>query len=310
MDDIGSNKEPPLVLIVDDDRTILMAIEARIQQQGYKSITAMSGTKACTLIEEMHDKIDAILLDRMMPGMDGIEVVSWLKKQTHITKPPIIMVTGSDSQKQIKEGIDAGVFYYLTKPVQADLLKSVTLSAIKESQQKRSLNAELKRHRTSFMLMDQARFHIRTLDEAENISCFIANCFPESENLLPAIAELLINAIEHGNLQISYKEKTKLIESGNWREELNKRADLPEYKDKKAEVVFSKKGEVYLLQISDQGKGFAWQKFLQINPGRALDNHGRGVARANMVFSKLQYNKEGNKVLAVIDNTEKKALDW
>ena len=220
------------------------------------------------------------------------------------------MITGSDSPKEIKEGIDAGVFYYLTKPVQADLLKSVILSAIKESQQQRSLNTELKRHKTSFMLMDRARFHIRTLDEAENISCFVANCFPNSDKLLPAIAELLINAIEHGNLQISYEEKTELIASSRWREELNKRANQPEYKNKTAEIIFSKENDVYSLQVSDQGNGFAWKKFLQINPSRALDNHGRGVARANMVFSKLQYNKEGNKVLAIIDNSIKETLDW
>lgn len=310
MDDIGQKRNPPLVLIVDDDRTILMAIEARVAQQGYTSITATSGAKACEIIEEMHDKIDAILLDRMMPGMDGIKVANWLAKQTNLTKPPIIMITGSDSPKEIKEGIDAGVFYYLTKPVQADLLKSVILSAIKESQQQRSLNTELKRHKTSFMLMDRARFHIRTLDEAENISCFVANCFPNSDKLLPAIAELLINAIEHGNLQISYEEKTELIASSRWREELNKRANQPEYKNKTAEIIFSKENDVYSLQVSDQGNGFAWKKFLQINPSRALDNHGRGVARANMVFSKLQYNKEGNKVLAIIDNSIKETLDW
>jgi len=158
--------------------------------------------------------------------------------------------------------------------------------------------------------MDRARFHIRTLDEAENISCFVANCFPNSDKLLPAIAELLINAIEHGNLQISYEEKTELIASSRWREELNKRANQPEYKNKTAEIIFSKENDVYSLQVSDQGNGFAWKKFLQINPSRALDNHGRGVARANMVFSKLQYNKEGNKVLAIIDNSIKETLDW
>ena len=310
MDNINNDKTPPIVLIVDNDRAMLMTIEARIKKQGYKSITATNGTNACKIIEEMHDKIDAILLDRMMDGMDGIEVINWLNKQPNLVKPPIIMLTGADDPKQIKEGIDAGVFYYLTKPVQAELLRSVTASAVREARQQRTLRMELKRHRSSFMLMEQAIFHLRTLDEAENISCFIANCFPDSERILPVIAELIINAVEHGNLQISYEEKTKLIEAGKWREELNRRAKQPEYKEKKVEIVFSKDGEDYSLKISDQGNGFAWKKFLDINPARALDNHGRGVARANMIFSKLEYNKQGNQVLAVIDNLNQETINW
>jgi two-component system cell cycle response regulator len=53
------------------------------------------------------------------------------------------MQTGSDSPDQIKEGIDAGVFYYLTKPIAEEVLRSVVSSAVKESKQKKLLRAEL-----------------------------------------------------------------------------------------------------------------------------------------------------------------------
>ena len=191
-----------------------------------------------------------------------------------------------------------------------DVLRSVVSSAVKESKQKRILREELKGHKSSFQLMNRALFSLQTISEAEKISCFVANCFPDPESVLPGIAELIVNAIEHGNLSISYEDKTALLVSGKWREEIDQRAQLPENINKKAEVDFSKDGSKYMIKISDQGSGFIWQKYMQIDPARALDSHGRGIARANMIFSKLQYNKEGNQVLATIDSTVTSTLDW
>jgi two-component system cell cycle response regulator len=301
---------PSTILVVDDDRTALMTLETRLQSHGYKVLTAINGKSACEIIEKEHLVIDAILLDRMMPEMDGLQVIEWLKRQNNLTKPPIIMQTASDRPDQIKEGIDAGVFYYLTKPIAEEVLRSVVSSAVKESKQKRVLRAELSSHRSSFQLMNRAVFHIQTISEAENISCFVANCFPDPEVVLPGVAELIVNAIEHGNLSISYDDKTALLLSGKWREEMDKRAQLPENTSKKAEVDFVKDGNKYAIKISDQGKGFFWQKYMDADPSRALESHGRGIARANMIFSKLQYNKEGNQVLATIDSTVKSTIDW
>ncbi len=306
----NENLAPSSILVVDDDRIALMTLEARLQSQGYTVITAISGKSACEIIEKEHKVIDAILLDRMMPEMDGLQVIEWLKKQQDLTKIPIIMQTGSDRPDQIKEGIDAGVFYYLTKPIAEEVLRSVVSSAVKESKQKKVLRSELSSHRSSFKLMNKAVFHVQTISEAENISCFVANCFPDPEAVLPGVAELIVNAVEHGNLSISYEEKTALLLSGGWREEVDKRAQLPENIKKRVEIDFVKEGNQYVIKISDQGRGFFWQKYMNADPSRALESHGRGITRVNMIFSKLEYNKEGNQVLATIDSTLKSTVDW
>jgi CheY-like chemotaxis protein len=306
----NENLTPSSILVVDDDRTALMTLEALLQKHGYTVITAISGKSACEIIEKEHQVIDAILLDRMMPEMDGLQVIEWLKKQQNLTKIPIIMQTGSDRPDQIKEGIDAGVFYYLTKPIAEEVLRAVVSSAVNESKQKKVLRSELSSHRSSFKLMNRAVFQVQTISEAENISCFVANCFPDPETVLPGVAELIVNAIEHGNLSISYEDKTALLLSGGWREEVDKRAQLPENIKKRAEIDFKKDGNKYVIKISDQGNGFFWQKYMNADPSRALESHGRGIARANMIFSKLEYNKEGNQVLATIDSTLISTLDW
>ncbi len=301
---------PAVILVVDDDRTILAVIESLLKKNGYEVITAINGTMAEQAITENHKKIDAILLDRMMPDMDGIDVVKWMNSNKKISTPPIIMLTVLDRPEQVKEGIDEGVFYYLTKPIQEPVLKSVVSSAVRESKQHKLLTQELERHRNGFKLLDNASFKVHTLDEADDVACFIANSFPEPSKILPGIAALVINAIEHGNCQIFYDEKSKLVSEGTWREEVEKRLTLEENKNKFADVIFTKEGQKYTIKITDQGQGFTWKKFIIADPSRALDNHGRGIARANMIFDSLEYNKQGNQVSATVDKTDKESFTW
>ena len=300
----------PLILAVDDDRVMLMTLEAKLKEIGYRVITAINGTLACEAIKKFHIELDAILLDRMMPDMDGLQVVEWIKQQSDLTKPPIIMQTGANSPDQIQEGIDAGVFYYLIKPIQVKIFKSVVASAVKESQRKRALNNELGKHTSSFKLINDMVIKLKTLQEAENVACFIANCFPDSDIILPGIAELIINSVEHGNLAISYNDKSMLINNGNWREELERKGNLDEYKNKFVEVHFREEVDKYMMKITDQGEGFLWHKYLNLDPARALDSNGRGIAKANMIFSKLQYNQKGNQVMASLNKSETTSINW
>lgn len=305
-----NSSDTPLILVVDDDRVSLMAIEAKIKKLGYNVVTVDGGSKAMSVIEEHKNKIDAIILDRMMPEVDGMGVVSWLKSQNQLSKIPIIMQTGLDRPEQIREGLDAGVYYYLTKPTPDDILSAVLRSAIKESVRIKTLGAELKRHRGSFSLIQKMSITLKTIEQAEDVSCFLANCYQNPEVVLQGIAELIINAVEHGNLGVTYEEKSELVSSNTWLQELNKRQELPENVNKVVTVEFDKNEDVYKLVISDQGKGFVWNKHLNSTPATALDAYGRGISRANMIFSRIEYNNEGNSVTAIIDNGQAAKLDW
>jgi anti-sigma regulatory factor (Ser/Thr protein kinase) len=145
----------------------------------------------------------------------------------------------------------------------------------------------------------------RTLEEAESLPSFLANCFPDSDRALTGISELLINGVEHGNLGISYDDKTRLMDENSWRQEVDRRLTLPEYADKQITVIFEKKGDTYYLQVTDQGEGFNWKSFLEFDPSRASHNHGRGIAMANMIaFDRLVYNEKGNQVTAIMQTRD------
>lgn len=301
------------LLVVDDDRTMVATLEAKLVREGYEVITAHGGEEALGLVHLHANKLDALVLDRVMPGMDGLDLMRHLKQDYELRHIPVIMVTGSDSPEQVREGIDAGVFYYLTKPVQESVLKSVLAAAMRDRSQQRGIAQQQLRQHEGFTLIDTARFKCRTLEEAESLAAFIANSFPDPQRSATGLAELLINAIEHGNLGVGYDLKSALLENGSWRNELARRADLPEHQNKFIEVLLQLKEDGIYVQITDQGEGFDWKSFLMIDPSRTQDNHGRGIAQARaQSFDKLKYNDKGNQVLAVVyrGREQPQRLEW
>lgn len=304
-----SETSKPLVLAVDDDRIQLMMLVSMVVELGYEALQAKNGAEALEIIKDRKKGIHAILLDREMPEMNGMQVVERLKENRELSRIPIIMQTGSDSPEQIKEGIDAGVFYYLTKPIERSVLRSVLVAAVRESVQQLTLSSELEHHKTSFGLIEDCHFNFRTLSQAEKLSRFLGNCFPDPDRTVSGLAELLINAVEHGTLGITYDEKTELIDKKEWRKEVLRREDLPENKDKSIDVHFRKRPDEFSITIKDHGPGFEWQKYIQIDPSRASDNHGRGIALANTVsFDQVTFNDKGNEVTAHVGL--EKELDW
>jgi CheY-like chemotaxis protein len=297
----GMQVQKTHLLVVEDNPTTLHLLTRILEDEGYEVTQAHNGLEAMNELKNREEDFDVILLDRMMPMMDGMEVTRKILSDSKLKHIPIVMQTAADQPEQISEGIKAGVFYYLTKPVERSTLLSVVSSAVKEVRQRRVLRAEMLRHRLSFGLIQVLKGSCRTLEEAESLASFLANCFPDSDRALTGISELLINGVEHGNLGISYDDKTRLMDENIWRQEVDRRLTLPEYADKQLTVIFEKKGDTYYLQVTDQGEGFNWKSFLEFDPSRASHNHGRGIAMANMIaFDRLVYNEKGNQVTAIM----------
>jgi len=293
------------LLVVEDNPTTLHLLTRILEDEGYEVTQACNGLEAMNELKNREEDFDVILLDRMMPMMDGMEVTRKILSDSKLKHIPIVMQTAADQPEQISEGIKAGVFYYLTKPVERSTLLSVVSSAVKEVRQRRVLREEMLRHRLSFGLIQVLKGSCRTLEEAESLASFLANCFPDSDRALTGISELLINGVEHGNLGISYDDKTRLMDENIWRQEVDRRLNLPEYADKELTVIFEKKGDTYYLQVTDQGEGFNWKSFLEFDPSRASHNHGRGIAMANMIaFDRLVYNDKGNQVTAIMQSRD------
>ncbi len=117
-------RTPPRLLIVDDEPINLDILQTRLAVHGYEILTATNGEEALTVATTQRP--DLILLDVMMPKMDGIDVCRHLKANPALPFMPIILVTAKADSKDVVAGLDAGADEYLTKPVdQAALVARV-----------------------------------------------------------------------------------------------------------------------------------------------------------------------------------------
>jgi serine phosphatase RsbU (regulator of sigma subunit) len=108
-------RTPPLILIVDDNPANVDILQARLAANEYEIITASDGEAGLAMARERLP--DLILLDIMMPKMDGIEVCRHLRADSSLPFMPIIMVTAKTDSKDVVAGLEAGGDEYLTKPV-------------------------------------------------------------------------------------------------------------------------------------------------------------------------------------------------
>jgi len=298
---ISMTEEPKTVLVIDDEPNNVEILSLDLEDAGYEVLTAEHGEAGWQQMEALGHTIDAILLDRMMPVMDGMEFIKRLKSVPAYSHIPVIMQTAAAEKKAMEEGIKAGVYYYLTKPYEASTMLSLVRAAIHAYTEYRTLKSELSLYKRKLHMLKESRFEIKTLEEARYLSTFLANFFPDSGRVILGISELLVNAIEHGNLGISYEEKTRLNDSNSWEQAVIDRQKLPEHCDKVVKVHFIRDDTKISISICDEGEGFDWRQYLEFNPQRAMDNHGRGIALSQLVsFDSIEYTGCGNAVTCCV----------
>ncbi len=108
------------ILIVDDEEDILELIEYNLSKEGFRLHTAVSGEEALRIARE--ELPDLILLDLMLPGIDGLQVCRLLKSDPDTAHIPIIMVTAKGSESDVIVGLELGADDYVTKPFSPRIL--------------------------------------------------------------------------------------------------------------------------------------------------------------------------------------------
>ena len=105
---------PKKILAVDDERHIVRLVEVNLQRAGYEVVTAYDGKEALEKVKS--EKPDLVVLDVMMPYMDGFEVLKNLKADPITAEIPVIMLTAKAQDADVFRGWQSGVDCYLTKP--------------------------------------------------------------------------------------------------------------------------------------------------------------------------------------------------
>jgi len=121
------------ILVIDDEPDFVRLLQARLQIAGYEVLTAEDGIKGIQAARR--EKPDVIILDIMMPGLDGHMVCDMLKKSTLTWSIPVIYMTARDSQSDEIKALEKGAKYYLTKPYNPDMLMEMVKSAVMDTEE-------------------------------------------------------------------------------------------------------------------------------------------------------------------------------
>lgn len=108
---------PPRILAIDDDAAIAEMVSILLHGRGYDVVTAPNGRRGLAILER--ENIDLVLLDLMLPEMDGIEICRNIRESSNI---PIIMLTARTETEKVVEGLEVGADDYLTKPFEPEEL--------------------------------------------------------------------------------------------------------------------------------------------------------------------------------------------
>lgn len=117
------------ILVVDDEADILELVRHHLDREGYEVICAETGEKA--LQRARSNAVDLIVLDLMLPGMDGLEVTKHLKKDAKTSHIPIVMLTAKGEEADVVSGLELGADDYITKPFSPRILVARTRAVIR-----------------------------------------------------------------------------------------------------------------------------------------------------------------------------------
>lgn len=285
------------LLVVDDEPINLTIITECLSDDGYTIDEATDGEEAWAMLQRYD--YDLVILDRMMPRLDGLELLKRIKANPRWATLPVIMQTAAASQQQVSEGLQAGAYYYLTKPYRPEALLALVKGVVDDQAERRKVRETHVGLQVTLARMDSGEFVFRSLDDARSMASALSGLCAEAANVSLGLLELLVNAVEHGNLGISYAEKSRLREDMGWEAEIEHRLQTAPWSARTARVLIVRTGSEIEFTISDEGDGFEWTPFLDFSPERAFDPNGRGIAMARrMGFTSLEYQGKGNIVIA------------
>lgn len=289
------------LLIVDDEPFNLDILQAFLEEIDAEIDATTDPEKAWEMARTAFPSYNAIILDYMMPVLDGISLLKRIKADPGLAHIPVIMQTASSEPETVNAGLQAGAYYYLIKPYEQKTLLAIVRASLDDVRQRNQLIQRAVRQESAWKLVEGAHFSFRTLNEAQDLAILLSVVCPNPQIVVTGLSELLINAVEHGNLGLTYQEKNFLKRENRWENELNLRLSNPAYANRRATVSLQREMGKISFRIADQGSGFDWRPYLELSPERAADPNGRGIALARMLsFTSLKFEGTGNVVLAQV----------
>lgn len=288
-----------LILVVDEEPAGLLALQEMLQGSGHVMVTALTGAAARQIVEKRGEEIQAIVLELALPDMSGFELLQWIKAEPSVCQVEVIVQSSRLEAQNVRKALDLGAYFYLSRPFQPAQVRAIVKAAVSACRLRRSLARHVEDIEDALGLLTRGTFHLRSPREAELLSAHLGSAVGDSAKGA-ALFELLINAVEHGNLEISYDEKSRLLAEGRLSEEIKRRLKRPEYASRRVEIRVEQSPRGFEVLIRDEGRGFTPESYFTVDESRLFDSHGRGILFANAALD-LEYLGRGNEVRVTIN---------
>lgn len=148
------------ILIVDDEEDIIELIKYNLKNEGYAILTAVTGEQAIKIAKQ--SRPDLIVLDLMLPGIDGLEVTKYLKNNEQTKDMPIVMLTAKGEESDIVTGLELGANDYISKPFSPRELQA-RIRAILRRRRKNNLDSPSGIRQVGEMIIDRAK-HVVSIE--------------------------------------------------------------------------------------------------------------------------------------------------
>ena len=286
------------VLLVEDELASLCYLEQALKHEGIDYRMATDGKMGFELFKEFQP--DFVLSDINMSEMSGIELLEKVKS----LKPEtiVVMLTAYNNEQYVIDAMKLGANNYLKKPIEKNTLITFLRkyeNIIKMYDNDKKVTSYQLKH--NFNLIFPTNFEI--------IQSIVNLLVSETDGVLTndkqldirlGLSELLLNAIEHGNLGITFFEKNDAINNDTLPALYNERLSISELINRNVEVRYSFKKTYCEWVITDQGKGFDYFSIPDPSSDEGLLRlHGRGIFICKFQFDDMEYLGCGNQVRVI-----------
>lgn len=284
------------ILIIEDDFVARNYLRDLLRYSNIEVLSARNVPEGLDLY--IQNKFDIIVCNVLMPGVSGMEFLQKIREKDR--KTHIIMTATKSSERIVVECFRQGANDFLKYPIQ----DSDILPRIRKVEEKIALKGQ----KTPFGIVNFGKVEMVFPTEfdvtyriAERIfEEIIPDFFDESADteIRIGLMELICNAVEHGNLSISYAEKKQSIEEGSFNQLIRQRLEDEKLKSRNVYVEFSYTQDYCQWVIKDEGDGFDYNNVPDPTKEENKENfNGRGIHLSKVLFDFIEYQGKGNIVM-------------
>jgi DNA-binding response OmpR family regulator len=287
-----------LLVVANDPNTQAIILE-HAKAQGHSVISA--STPALGLSTFDMTQPDIVVTDLFLPEQDGIMLV----KQIHERRPtcPVVLLTDAGHGESTMAGLRAGALDYVQQPIDEAAFAQVLQRAIHRLPVSVDDAPGVERLEYVLVMGTDPSFVESTVTWLIQGT---AMGLMESRqlHLRAALQELVMNAIEHGCLELRYHDKIDAMAQDQYDEVIQQRRSEAHFRDRRVTIraTYDKRRQVLTYRIADEGKGFNWKSRMKsgLDVCPTGDASGRGIFLARSFFPDITYNDTGNEVMFTV----------